>query len=279
MWLANVLRIVLLVAMGTWGYRAMAENGFHTHAGWLAFNLVSLGLVVSSRRLRFFAAADPRVDSAAAEYSNPTAAYLVPLLTLIATTMITGVFTSGFDRLYPFRVLAAAAALWFFRRYYAPLRWTWSWTAVAIGVGTFVLWIALEPATVSTAAETALGTGLAHLGPVWGTAWMVFRVVGSVVTVPLAEELAFRGYLTRRLIASEFQTVPLGRFTWFSFVLSSTLFGALHGRWLAGVVAGMLFAIALYRRGELADAIVAHATTNALIAAYVLTMGSWSLWT
>jgi len=192
--------------------------------------------------------------------------------------MITAAFTAGFDRFYPIRFLAAAAALWYFRRYYAAMRWTWSWTAVAIGAGTFVLWLALEPAQPDTAVETTLGMGLARLGAFWGTNWLVFRVVGSVLTVPLAEELAFRGYLTRRLIAAEFQEVPLGRFTWLSFLVSSALFGALHGRWLAGILAGMLYAIALYRRGELADAVVAHATTNALIAAYVLATGSWSLW-
>jgi len=192
--------------------------------------------------------------------------------------MITAAFTAGFDRFYPIRFLAAAAALWYFRRYYAAMRWTWSWTAVAIGAGTFVLWLALEPAQPDTAVETTLGMGLARLGAFWGTNWLVFRVVGSVLTVPLAEELAFRGYLTRRLIAAEFQEVPLDRFTWLSFLVSSALFGALHGRWLAGILAGMLYAIALYRRGELADAVVAHATTNALIAAYVLATGSWSLW-
>jgi hypothetical protein len=55
-------------------------------------------------------------------------------------------------------------------------------------------------------------------------------------------------------------------------------FGALRGRWLTGILAGTLYALGLYRRGELTDAIVAHATTNALIAAYVLTTGSWSIW-
>jgi CAAX prenyl protease-like protein len=102
-------------------------------------------------------------------------------------------------------------------------------------------------------------------------------MVGSVVTVPLAEELAFRGYLTRRLIAADFEDVPLGRFTWLSLLVSLALFGALHGRWLAGTLAGMLYAIALYRRGELADAVVAHATTNGLLTAYVLATGSWVL--
>jgi exosortase E/protease (VPEID-CTERM system) len=274
MWLANVVRIALLMAVADRISQKVAVQGFHSQAGWLAFNGISLGLVLASRRIRFFTRSDPHADDV--ESANPTAAYLVPLLAIIATMMITGAFTDGFDRFYALRVLAGAATLCYFRRHYVAMRWTWSWTAVAIGVVTFVLWMALEPAP--TAMEAALGMRVARLGVVWGPIWLVFRVAGSVFIVPLAEELAFRGYLTRRLIATEFQSVPLGRFTWLSFLVSSALFGALHGRWLAGILAGMLFAIALYRRGRLADAVVAHATANALIAGYVVTTRDWSLW-
>jgi hypothetical protein len=61
-------------------------------------------------------------------------------------------------------------------------------------------------------------------------AWLVFRVVGFAVTVPLAEEFAFRGRVSRRLIAAGFQEVTLGRFTCLCFLASSALFGALQGR-------------------------------------------------
>ncbi len=57
-------------------------------------------------------------------------------------------------------------------------------------------------------------------------------------------------------------------------MVSSVLFGALHGRWLAGTIAGMFYAWALYRRGRVEDAILAHALTNALIAAAVLMLGT-----
>src|SRR4029077_6171045 len=109
--------------------------------------------------------------------------------------------------------------------------------------------------------------------------WLFFRVVGAVVTVPIAEELAFRGYLLRKLIADDFEQVPLDRFTWVSFLASSILFGVLHGQWLAGILAGMVFSAAQYRRGFLADAVVAHSVSNALLSAYVLTTHDWSLWT
>ena len=97
--------------------------------------------------------------------------------------------------------------------------------------------------------------------------------------MPIAEELAFRGYLMRKLIADDFESVRLDQFTWVSFLVSSALFGVLHGQWLAGTFAGMVCAAALYRKGLLADAVVAHSVTNALLSAYVLTSHDWSLWT
>ena len=99
------------------------------------------------------------------------------------------------------------------------------------------------------------------------------------VTVPLAAELAFRGFLPRRLIQPDFENLPVGIFTWSSFLISSALFGAFHGGlWVAGTIAGMSFALALYRRGALGDAVQAHATTNGLIAVYAFATGRWSVW-
>ena len=90
-------------------------------------------------------------------------------------------------------------------------------------------------------------------------------LAGTAVVVPIAEELAFRGYLARRLIHASFQRVPVGSFTMVSFLGSSFLFGMAHEEWLLGIFAGMAYAAVLYRRRNLADAIVAHGVTNALL--------------
>ena len=150
--------------------------------------------------------------------------------------------------------------------------------AFAVGAAVFIVWLALEPRSAAASGHDAVPTALASLPRGWAIFWLTFRVLGSVIVVPLAEELAFRGYLMRRLIATDFQEVPLGQFSWFSFLVSSVLFGALHQRWLAGTLAGVFYALCLYRRGRLMDAVLAHAATNALIAACVLIMGKWSLW-
>jgi CAAX prenyl protease-like protein len=140
----------------------------------------------------------------------------------------------------------------------------------------FLMWIGLNGDTQS---GSAIGTGLASMPAAARGAWLLFRVLGAVVTVPVAEELAFRGFLLRRLVASDFESVDLKGFHIVAFVLSSLAFGLMHGdRWIAGSLAGGLYAFVAIRRGRLMEAIVAHATTNALLAIWVVTGNRWYLW-
>jgi exosortase E/protease (VPEID-CTERM system) len=279
-WVSNFLRITTLVVIGTLVSPEIAVGGFHSYSGWLLFNLLGLGLLAVALRCPYFvvraqATEEPSVPRSA----SPTAAYLMPLLAIVATVMVTGAVTESgaFDRLYPFRVAAAAAVCWWYRRAYAELRPTSSWVALGIGVAVFAFWMALEPASSGSASVSAR-TVWTELSPAAATLWLIARVVGSVVFVPFAEELAFRGYLLRRMIAADFRSVSPAAFTWASVAISSAAFGALHGRWLAGTLAGVVYAYAFYRRGKLSDAVLAHATTNALIAVSVIANGNWSLW-
>ena len=197
-----------------------------------------------------------------------------PVEALVGTMMVTTALSSGFDWLYPIRVFTTGLVLWIFRRHYHGLVREWSWPAVAAGIAVFGLWMLLEPAPEWPEAATLPES----MSPTWRYIWIASKLIGSIVTVPIAEELAFRGYLLRRLIASDFQAVSPRRFTWASFMVSSLAFGLLHGRWVAGTFAGMLYALALYRRGRLGEAVLAHSLTNALIAAAVLTTDAWYLW-
>jgi exosortase E/protease (VPEID-CTERM system) len=280
-WLANAVRIAALIVVGTYISPSIAQGGFHSQAGWLAFNAVTLGLIAVAWNSAFFARAARQATSARV---LPAAPYLVPFLVLLATAMVTGAFFGGgIDLLYPLRVFAVAAALIYFIAVYRReqiLQWQWSWPAVAIGAAVFLIWMLLEPlAGVRDSVQTEQAKALSGLSATMAAIWIAFRIVGYVVITPLAEELAFRGYLTRRLISEEFDSVPLGRFTLFSLLASSAAFGLLHqSRWLAGGLAGLLFAAALYRRGRLMDAVLAHATANGLIAGYALATGNWTVW-
>ena len=275
-WIVNAIRIVALIAIGTSGWSEIASGGFHSQAGWLAFNAVSLAFVGLTMRGGYFQQERARPVSTR-EPDVATTAYLGPFAAITATAMLTGAVSAGFDWLYPLRVLAAVAVLWTFRRTYAGLTWSWSWTACAIGAATCVIWLALLPSDAN--AKDLWPAALSSVPVFWAALWLIVRAIGYVMVVPLVEELAFRGFIGRRIVRADFETVPLGRFSWAAFLISSLLFGAMHGGfWLAGTVAGMAFALALYRRGALGDAVLAHATTNGLLMVYAMATGRWSVW-
>ncbi|HLJ10278.1 MAG TPA: exosortase E/protease, VPEID-CTERM system [Planctomycetaceae bacterium] len=275
-WLANSLRIAALIVLGSSWSHDVAVGGFHSQAGWLAFNAIALGLVAGALRVRFFSHSATQAIPAARAINTP--AYLVPFLVTVGTTMIAAAFQpAGFDRLYGLKVLAAGLALWHFRGIYRKLEWSWSWPAVVAGIFVFALWVGIDLATGRSRAST-LPDDLSELSTGWAAAWLVLRVVGSTLTVPLVEELAFRGYLMRRMASAEFEDVKFERCTWAAVIASSALFGLMHGRWLAGTLAGVVYALVARRRGKLCDAVLAHAVTNAAIAAAVLWQRAWWLW-
>ncbi len=55
--------------------------------------------------------------------------------------------------------------------------------------------------------------------------WLAIRFLGAVVFVPIAEELAFRAYLYRRLQSADFEHVSWAHVSLFALIASSALFG------------------------------------------------------
>jgi exosortase E/protease (VPEID-CTERM system) len=275
-WIVNALRIVALVAIGTSGWPAIARGGFHSQAGWIAFNMIALGFVAITMRSGFFQQPRQRRREAVSA-DNATTAFLGPFAALTATAMVTGALSAGFDWWYPLRLVAVAAVLWAFRKHYSEMRWSWSPIAMAIGAATFVVWLALVPD--DPGGKDHWPAALSAVPFPSAAAWLTLRGIGYVVAIPVVEELAFRGFLGRRMLSPDFQAISTRRFSWLSFVASSVLFGLMHGHlWVAGTLAGMAYALALYRRGAIGDAVQAHATTNGLLMLYALTTGHWSAW-
>jgi exosortase E/protease (VPEID-CTERM system) len=277
-WILNAVRIIALVVIGTSGWRDIAAGGFHSQAGWLLFNAVGLSFVAIINRGGYFMAhAKAACEVADSPTFQSTAAYLGPFVAMLAAAMLTGAVSAGFDWLYALRIVAIAAVIWSCRKTYARLNWTCSWGALAIGVATFAVWVAMFPDGLTSKAVWPVA--LQSVPSSWAAAWLALRLGGYVIAVPVAEELAFRVYAMRRVMDSDIERVPVGAFSWPSFVISSALFGAFHGAlWPQGVIAGMAFACALCRRRAVGDAVLAHATTNALIAMYVFATGRWSVW-
>jgi exosortase E/protease (VPEID-CTERM system) len=273
-WLLNAVRIAVLILIGNAGAPAVAAGGFHSQAGWIAFNAVALGFIFAAQRLPWVTTAAKQTG----QTENPSAAYLMPFLAILAAGTISRALSSGLEWLYPLRFFAVVSVLWFFRKKYTGLDWRCGWAAGAVGVVVFAGWIALDSFT-PVPADNGIASGLSAWPQSARLAWLAIRTLAAVVTVPIAEELAFRGFLLRRMITPDFESAGFRRFSWSALLISSAAFGLMHGnRWFAGTIAGILYALVLRRRGRIGDAVAAHATTNALLAVWVLTRGAWHLW-
>jgi CAAX prenyl protease-like protein len=188
---------------------------------------------------------------------------------------------------YLAKTLIGAWMLWEMRSVVAEMRWRFSWEALIAGALVFAVWVGLDPLLQSVGLSyPKLMSG----GQPWNPhvqfgagsllAWMFIglRILGSALIVPPLEEVFFRSWLYRYIAKPDFEGVPLGKFLWLPFVVSSVIFGLEHREWLAGILAGVTYAGLVCWKKRLGDAIVAHGVTNLLLGIWVVARNEWQYW-
>jgi exosortase E/protease (VPEID-CTERM system) len=272
MFALNALRIAVLVLIGNAGHAEIAIYGFHSQAGWIAFNAVAVGIAVWTRRSRWLNRGEQPAEVHKSD--NPTSIFLMPLLAILAAGMLSHALSGKFEWFYPLRLFACLAVIVIYRHRLAALDWRCSWRGPLLGIGVFLVWIVGVHFLVP---DYGMPDALAAASPSLRWSWIACRVAASVLTVPLAEELAYRGFLMRRLQSRDFDSLAYQRVGWFALGASSVLFGAAHGAlWLPGSVAGFAYGWLVKRQGHLGEGVTAHMTTNFLVAVVALGSGNWA---
>lgn len=278
MWIFNVVRIVALILIGSYWSPEIAVWGFHSQAGWLALILTSVGILYLAQHSTLFSGRQHVVRPPALLSSlDLSVATLLPLVVLLASTLLAKLVSGPFNWLYPLQVVVVG---WVIVRCIPHLDlgrpFRVGYFSLVIGVLVAFLWILLVPRNVD--ADLGQRSALEQQNVVLAAIWLVFRFLGAVIAVPIAEELGFRAYLLCRLNSQAVVTRGRISFSVFAFLTSSIAFGLLHGAWLAGTVAGLLFALVRYRSQHILDAIIAHGLANLLLFLFVvLYSGQWSL--
>jgi len=183
--------------------------------------------------------------------------------------------------LYPAKIIAVIAALWYYRAIYTELtiRPNWYWAglvAPVLGVVVFVLWINLDAGWMSLGG----GDGYDPRDTAGNFDWplVLTRLAGAALVVPLMEELFWRSFILRWIQEQNFlQLAPL-QIGLRAILISSLLFGLEHSLWLAGIVAGLAYAWIYRASGTLWAPIIAHAVTNLVLGLWVLNTGQWQFW-
>ena len=109
---------------------------------------------------------------------------------------------------------------------------------------------------------------------------LALRFGRAALLVPIVEELFWRGWLPRWVIApGEAEKVPLGTYTPWVFGITAVLFASEHGSyWEVGLLAGLAYNWWMQRTRSLGDLVLAHGVTNACLSAYVIATGNWQYW-
>ena len=87
-WLANALRIALIMLIGARVSENLALGAFHSKAGWPLFCLVTIVAAWWAHRKPLFRRDTPDRES----WENPSAPLLVPLLAVLAASLLEGAF-------------------------------------------------------------------------------------------------------------------------------------------------------------------------------------------
>jgi uncharacterized protein len=219
-------------------------------------------------------------------------AYVAPFVLYIVPTMFESSGWSGlnYETVCTLKGLLAAAALWAFRHHYPRFSTAGFGLAIVAGGLGCVIWIVLERLQTAIPGMQQLMTDVLHASRVGydpfssdapaatRTAFVVVRLIELALIVPVMEEVFWRGFLARYLIANDFVNVPQGDFTRFSFLFVTVAFASVHPEILAAITWGALINLVYRKTANLWACVVMHAVTNGLLGAYILATGTWHLW-
>ncbi len=252
--------------------------------GFLDFGLHRTGL----RRERPGLIARPLLQCLATVPMFPTSPALVraaPFAAFVAALALRAFMegSSALDArwLYAVQVVAPLALLFAWRHRYAELCQAIAplpcLAAVAAGGAMFWAWIH------GTQPWMMLGSGAASFAPQDGQGvlrWDLIgmRLCGAVLVVPLMEEIFWRSFLMRWIDRRDFLPMAPQRASLAALGASSAVFALAHPLWLAGLAAGLLYGTIYRISGNLWYAIIAHATTNLALGAWVIQQRAWNFW-
>lgn len=220
-------------------------------------------------------------------------AYVLPMLTFLAFTWLGGSawVKSHVPHAYPIsyvvKTVVVAGLLVAFRRHYTKVRWDYGWLGAIVGVVGVFQWVGMQlwlqqhvPFFAPPPPETVFNPFRDIASDNARLAFLAVRIAGAVLLVPVMEELFWRDFLWRQVLApNDFKLASVGEWGWAPFLGVAFAFAFVHGNWwLTSIVWALMIAGLLVYTKSLGACIAAHAVTNALLAAYVLKTHDWAFW-
>jgi CAAX prenyl protease-like protein len=212
-------------------------------------------------------------------------AYTLPMLLFVALLGLKSIdhwpwLSSGEYWIYPTQTILCGGLLLWFRREYNFHRLTQPVLVALIALVVFLLWISPQAFFGFEARTAGFNPDTFSANPALYWTEVALRFVRLVVVVPFMEEIFWRGFLLRFLVEENFECVPFGHFSWFSFIAVTLAFTFSHSKadWLAALVTGAVYNGMAYRSKSLSSCVLTHALTNLLLGIWIMKTKQWGFW-
>jgi hypothetical protein len=212
-------------------------------------------------------------------------AYILPMGIFLVFTGIQGQWPATYALCYVLKTIATAIALVALWRQYTKIRWNAIELGVVVGILGTVQWIGMQLFLQKHFAffhpSPDAFNPLTHFANQYEMiAFITVRLIGAVLVVPVMEELFWRDFLWRQILApNDFKLAQVGEWSLAPFLIVAGVFATVHGNWwLTAIVWALLIGALLVYTKSLGACIIAHAVTNLLLGIYVLIYKDWAFW-
>jgi CAAX prenyl protease-like protein len=186
---------------------------------------------------------------------------------------------------YIARTVVVGAMLIAFRHAYTKIRWDYWWLGLIVGVVGLFQWVGMQLFLQGHFEHfkpdaKVFNPDLFFADPATRWGFIAVRLIGAALVVPFMEELFWRDFCWRSIIApNDFKLARVGEWDVKAFLIVAVIFTFVHGNWwlTAFVWAAMIGGLLVYTR-SLGACIIAHGTTNLLLGLYVLYTKQWFFW-
>jgi CAAX prenyl protease-like protein len=220
--------------------------------------------------------------------ASPLLARVLPFVVFLVLTSCQGnLGPESHYWVYLAKCVIGAWMIWVTWPLISEMRWAISFEALIAGTLVFILWVALDVLYPKFSQPNDAWDLQKQFGSASVMVWFFagVRLAGSTLLVPMLEEVFYRSFLYRYILAPNWMLTAHNSFAVKPFLITSIVFGFTHQQWLAGIVCGMIYQLLVIRTNRIADAITAHAVTNLFLGAWVITQGfgyadkpQWHFW-
>lgn len=208
-------------------------------------------------------------------------AYILPMGVFLVFIQIGSWWPSLFPLLYVVKTVVVAVLLVLLWPYYTKIRWNYWWLGILFGVIGVVQWVGMEkllPNYPKPHPEPFDPFAKIHSSAA-RIAFIAVRWAGASLVVPVMEELFWRDFAWRTIIApNDFKLAAVGEVDLKAWLVVSLIFSAVHIQWITAIVWGLMIGGLLMFTQSLGACIIMHGVTNFLLGLYVLYSKDWAFW-